>query len=167
MKKPSSIPPMPDDVRAHLDHVAAGGLEVKVFPASRGVRDFVALAMRESTNEDQIDAAIATDAILSPDQKESVRILIQRERFECTKLSIVAICDADGWRIVDHTVPFTEPNDWSQKATYLVQVWFQDLNGVDDADAKKTLAEAVTIGAPTPPSRRPAVVEATAAARGR
>jgi hypothetical protein len=160
---------MPDDVRAYVEGVASGGAgEVKVYPASRGVRDFVALAMRESTNEDQIDAAIATDAILSPDQKESIRLVIQRERFECAKLSIVALCDADGWQIVDHSIPFAAPNHWSQKAMYLLQVWYQDLNGVDDDDAKKTLAEAVTIGAPTPPSRSPAAGAAAAsAARGR
>jgi hypothetical protein len=166
-QKKSSIPPIPPEVQSRLDAVASTGVMVKVFPASRGVRDFLALAMRESTNEDAIDAAIATDALLSPDQKENIRTVIQRERFECAKLTIAAWCTRDGeWVIVDHQEPFTEPNGWSQKSMFLLSLWFQDLNAVEDDDAKKTLEEAIVIGQP-PPRAAAAAPSQPAAGRGR
>lgn len=156
---------MPDNVRNFLEMLAAGPPKrtIKIFAAPKGVRDFRALVMREASNEDTLNAALATDTVLSEQEKQSIRAVISRERLETAKLTIVALADVDGgWRLVDHSVPFTEPDEWSQKGAIALSVWFNDLNSLDDDDVKKSLEEAVVIG-----QRPPRDVGVAAGAKGR
>lgn len=145
---------IPEHILAAAREIAAGPPRktVKVLAAPPNVDDFTAIIMREVDSNDSVQAAINADALMSDLEKRSQRLGLQREQQESVKLSIVAVCyPASGWELVDQSSVWIEPDSWSSKSWAAMLIWFNELNSIRTEDAKKRLAEAVTI-APTPPN---------------
>lgn len=121
---------------------------VKRFTFPRGC-SARSVTMQELTGED--DQVVATwmemkgaKALGShkPGTPEWMKASIELERRESIRRSIVSVDDKpvglDG-------LPFPEFDTWSKKTLTAVMRFFNDLNGLEDADLEKCVAEATVV----------------------
>lgn len=131
---------------------AAAGLQTRTFKLPKGcsIREF---EMRELTAEDELEAARMVDAKLVGAEKNSVMLVMAAERKEAERMSLVSV---DGQRVDNSGAPFMGMNKWTQRTMRFVTAAFAEMNGVQDAELKKFLAEVGSAAPATSASAPPA-----------
>jgi hypothetical protein len=134
---------------------------VRRFRMPSSVRECREIFLVEMTSRDEIQAGIFADAVMSIDEKRSVRLSAEAERREAIRLSIVAIggrkvpygSPVTSYEHVNHDgAPFSELSDWTMAAWTALQTWFTTMNGVPTEELAMGLLGAETVGAYAPPT---------------
>jgi hypothetical protein len=146
------------------------GVMIKRFVMPSTVRVAREVFIREVTSKDEIDAAIFADAVSSPAEKASNRLMNDAERREIIRLAIVGIGNGDApqapqlgkpmaappevrYRHVNHDgVPLEEINGWTQGAWSALYSYYGEVNGVPVDEVLEGLKGARTVGAFAPPT---------------
>lgn len=133
---------------------------IRRFRMPSSVRECREIFLVEMTSRDEVQAAIFADAVMSIDEKRSVRLSAEAERREAIRLSVVAIGGrkvpyggaVTSYEHVNHDgAPFSELSDWTMAAWTALQTWFTTMNGVPTEELAMGLLGAETVGAYAPP----------------
>lgn len=133
----------------------AAELSVRRVPMPPQIKQVAYIWIREQNSEDEVTAATWADQLAKPAQRKLPRLLTQLEQRESKRLAICAI-----WRRgspapeetnVNAALPLLEIDKWSTKFWAILELHYMDFNGIPNDEVLKSLAEAVTLGAPLPP----------------
>lgn len=115
-------------------------LQQVTFPASKGVKDFKSITIREVNGEDELEAAkVAAAKDLQSGGKEKHPVF--------TELLRRSIVEVNG-KPVGGIVPFDEFDSWRVASRNAVSRFYEVLNGLDDDDLKACVAAAMAATEP-------------------
>jgi hypothetical protein len=130
--------------------------EVRRYEMPKSVKEARAVYFVEVNSRDEIMAGIYADAVMEPAERSSHRLTAQAVRRETMRASIVGLvsrADPPTYRQANHAgVAFHELDDWAAKATTALFTYYNEFNGIQDAELIEGLMGARTIGTPVLPT---------------
>ncbi len=125
---------------------------IQRFVMPSNVRECREVFILEITSNEEIQAAIFTDSIMSSIEKASPKLASEAERRESIRLAIVGLGEArDGGIAYRHTntdgAPLGEISNWSSKAWAALHRYFAEVNGVPMSEINEGIEGAQIVGA--------------------
>ena len=108
------------------------------LPKGQGL-DCETVVMRELTGKDDLEISLWVDSKASMTDKNSMAKMIEIERRESTRRSLVQV---DGKAVNEHGAPFLEMDNFNHRTMRYLYEFFSDLNGVEQRELKKAVVEA-------------------------
>lgn len=98
--------------------------------------DVAGVIVRELQVRDDLEIGIRCDTLVPAAARNSITSLIQAQKREGVRLSIVAVQDEPGgdWHRVNDPNPFIEMDEWAQKTYTAVLKAHYELNGASEDD---------------------------------
>lgn len=131
-----------------------------VMPAN--VRECREIFILEISSNEEIQAAIFADSVMTSIEKSSQKLAVEAERRESIRLAIVGLGELrDGSIAYRHTnadgAPLGEISNWSSKAWAALHRYFGETNGVPMSEIDEGIKGAQIVGAfYSPPDETPA-----------
>lgn len=128
---------------------------VRHFVLPSNIREIREVFIIEITSEEEIQAAIMADGMMSSIEKSSQKLAAEAERRECIRLSIVGIGKTPDGTVLGEVhyepanvdgIPLEMPG-WTSKAWAALHVYFGQVNGVPNEELASGILEARTVGA--------------------
>ena len=132
------------------------GRVVRQFTMPKSVREVREVFIMEITGNEEVEAGILADAMSSQIQKSSNKLILEAERRECIRLSIVGTArEEDGRMLYTHAnmdgLPFEAPTSWSLRAWTALHRFFSDVNGVPNSELDEGIKGSRVVGAHATP----------------
>lgn len=122
--------------------------EIRRFDFPSAIANARAVYLAEMLQRDMIRAAEMADAVMTDVERKSGQLVVEAERREAVRLSIVGLVTKDGGRQhIDQSKPLMEIDDWSSKAWTCLFNFHHELNGLPVEEVKKAVASGRVIGA--------------------
>lgn len=139
------------------------GRVIQRFAMPSTVRECREVFILEISSNEEIQAAIFTDTIMSPIERSSAKLTAECERRESIRLAIVGLGElVNGAIAYRHTnidgAPLGEISSWSSKSWAALHRYFGEVNGVPISEINEGIQGAQIVGAfyapktETPPS---------------
>lgn len=161
-KSPKPVAPMSDGLIAFSAELATRhpNIVIKAFTMPRKIAECREVFIREMTGQDEIEAAIMADSILSTIEKQSMKLTLEAERRESMRAAIVGLGELKGGKIVyrhanSEGVPLDlsyQGRPWTQAAMTALSRFYAEVNGVPTEELEEGIKEARTVGAYAPPT---------------
>jgi len=128
------------------------GRLVMHFVMPSKVRECREVFIQELTSQDEVQAAMLTDQVISDIERRSTKLTLEAERRESIKLAIVGLGELNGSSVAYRHVnadgaPFAEPDGWSLPAWTALHRYFSEVNGVPNEELTEGIEGARTVGA--------------------
>lgn len=126
---------------------------VKRFAMPASVPEAREIFMLELNSRDERDAAIFTDAIVTAIERSSYKLIMEAEKREQIRLSIVGLGELVAGEIAyrhtntDPAIPLAEITDWSSRAWVPLHRYFSEVNGVPNDEIDEGIKGAQIVGA--------------------
>lgn len=111
------------------------------LPANQGL-NCSQVVMRELTGIDDLEIGLWVDARANATDRANMAKMLELERRESTRRALVMV---DGVLVNEHGAPFLGMDNYNHRTMRYLYEFFSELNGVEQRELKKAVAESVVV----------------------